>query len=83
MKQLKSYLEEYQFVYKQTREEVIQLEARKNTDLAKMTQFFNRIRRELDSKEELLKMQYSNVIMSYQTSLNMDHDYLSEKCRSL
>jgi len=83
MVQIKSYLNQYHSVYKLTQEEVIQLDARMNSDLSQISQFFDRIRRELDSKEQLIKMQYSSVIMSYQTSLNMDHDYLSDKCKSL
>ena len=80
---IRSYLEEYYSVFKQTQQELLKLETRKNADLEQITQYFDRIRRELDSKEQLLKFQYSNILSSYATSLSLDYDYLSSKCQSL
>ena len=79
----RSFLKQYFSVYKLTQEEVIQLETKKELDITQISQFFESKRRELDSKEQLLKMQYLNIVTSYQTSLNIDHDYLSDKCKSL
>ncbi|CAI2366544.1 unnamed protein product [Moneuplotes crassus] len=83
MAEVKSYLQQYSDVFKNTQNELLQLEAREHEDLDQLSQFFNRIRKELDSKEQLLKAKYKNMLSSFQTSLEMDLEFLEAKCKSL
>ena len=59
---IQEYLKSYQGISQKTRQELVLLEARSNTDLLHLKQFFDKVRKEIDSKEQLLKMQYLNNV---------------------
>ncbi|CAI2386692.1 unnamed protein product [Moneuplotes crassus] len=83
MKTIKSYLEQYSDIFKTTKNELLHLEAREADDISQLSQFFDRIRKELNSREELLKIKYKSMVNSYQTSLQMDLEFLEQKCQNL
>lgn len=80
---MNNYLKSYLEVYKLTQKEIVQLEAKKLEDLTEITKTFDKMRFELDSREELLKMKYTSMVNTFETSLKMDFDFLQEKCQSL
>ncbi|CAI2363231.1 unnamed protein product [Moneuplotes crassus] len=80
---IKSYLGKYSDLFKKTQSELLQIEVREADDLSQLSQFFDRIRKELDSKEELLKAKYKSMVNSYEISLSMDLEFLETKCRHL
>ncbi|CAI2381804.1 unnamed protein product [Moneuplotes crassus] len=59
------------------------MEIKEADNLSQLTLFFNKLRKELDFKEELLKIKYKSMVNSYETSLRMDLGFLEKKCKHL
>ena len=77
------YLERYFDIYKKTQKEILELQVIKSHNFDKISQYFNRIRIDLDTQEQILKTQYANILIDSETTLKHDFDYLTEKCQSI
>lgn len=83
MKSISSYLTEYFEIFKMTKHCLFELNSKKNAEFNLISKFFDRIRRELDAKEELLKMQYKSMVFTQETDLGLDYNYLLNKWNKL
>eukprot|EP00344_Euplotes_crassus_P009553 CAMPEP_0197019394 /NCGR_PEP_ID=MMETSP1380-20130617/80675_1 /TAXON_ID=5936 /ORGANISM="Euplotes crassus, Strain CT5" /LENGTH=83 /DNA_ID=CAMNT_0042446801 /DNA_START=604 /DNA_END=855 /DNA_ORIENTATION=- len=83
MTAIKSYLKQYSDIFKRTQKGLLQMEIKEADNLSQLTLFFNKLRKELDFKEELLKIKYKSMVNSYETSLRMDLEFLEKKCKHL
>jgi hypothetical protein len=57
LKSIGSYLTEYFEIFKMTKHRLFELNSKKNAELSLIFELFDRIRKELNAREELLKLQ--------------------------
>ena len=79
IQKLSGYLKQYDSVLKLTQRSLNELEAKKEAEISQISNLFERLRKEMDMRETLLKQQYSVKIDSIQALLDMDYGILSRK----